>query len=274
MKKFINLLADELYRSRIFYGIVIGLVIVSQLVMVGLLIIGNRQSESNYPLNLASLIDYNGIYHVLLIAAFLLFFAYSAFTWFREWSGDSSFIIRLMTLPGNRFTIVLAKLASVFLMMGGVMFTQLCMIFLINCFAGILLGDGAYSALPIAYAYAQTLSTTYFVMPMSVASAALIYGGLLWIVLGIFLVVVTYMQSYQESYVKAFGKVVLLLIANGAWLVGMIIVVESMNLVASEIFTVFLVFILVGIVLNLAQLARRINVKPRKHVTNHKEETV
>ena len=75
MKKFINLLADELYRSRIFYGIVIGLVIVSQLVMVGLLIIGNRQSESNYPLNLASLIDYNGIYHVLLIAAFLLFFA-------------------------------------------------------------------------------------------------------------------------------------------------------------------------------------------------------
>src|SRR5699024_4771958 len=109
MKKFINLLSDELRRARVFYGIVIGLVVISQLVIAFFTIYRfNQDTQRHSMVTLGELIDFSGFYQLLLIAAVGLLAIYSAYTWAREWLGGSTFIIRLLTLPGNRFVIVLA----------------------------------------------------------------------------------------------------------------------------------------------------------------------
>lgn len=267
MKKFINLLSDELKRARVFYFIVIGLVVVSQLVIVGIKIyLFNRNIEKYSAVSLGDLVDFSGFYQLLLMAAVGLLAIYSAYTWAREWLGGSVFIIRLLILPGNRFVLVLAKWASLMLMVGGVFFIQLLMIWLINFLGANFLTSNTYATIPWYYSYAQMMPMTQLFMPMTFGGGLLSFGVISLGIFIVFSVMVTLLFKQAENKVKAVLSAVAVGLANLLLLIVEGLILLSLNLTILESFAVVVILIMLGIVMNLIILLRQMTFTPSKEV--------
>ncbi|MGO4929469.1 hypothetical protein ACTQ5J_12845 [Fundicoccus sp. Sow4_F4] len=265
MKKFINLLSDELRRARVFYGIVIGLVVISQLVIAFFTIYRfNQDTQRHSMVTLGELIDFSGFYQLLLIAAVGLLAIYSAYTWAREWLGGSTFIIRLLTLPGNRFVIVLAKWVSLLLMVGGVFFTQLLMVWAINFLGASFMNPGTYASIPWYYSYAQMLPMTQIFMPMTVGGSLLSFGAISLGVLIVFSVMVTLLFKQAESKVKAVLFAVAVGLANLLLLIVGGLILISLNLTVLESFVVVANVIVLGTLMNLFILLHQITFNPKE----------
>ncbi len=265
MKKFINLLSDELRRARLFYAVVLGLVVVSQLVIAFFTIYRfNHNNQRHYMVTLGELIDFSGFYQLLLIVAVGLLAIYSAYTWAREWLGGSTFIIRLLTLPGNRFVIVLAKWVSLLLMVGGVFFTQLLMVWAINFLGASFMNPGTYASIPWYYSYAQMLPMTQIFMPMTVGGSLLSFGAISLGVLIVFSVMVTLLFKQAESKVKAVLFAVAVGVANLLLLIVGGLILISLNLTVLESFVVVANLIVLGTLMNLFILRHQLTFNPKE----------
>ena len=267
MKKFINLLSDELHRARWFYGSVLGLVVVSQLVNFAYVIMEyKRVPDRQYGLHLSSFFDGSQVYSLLVFAAVLILIIYCVYTWLREWNGGSNFMTRLLLLPGNRFSIVLAKLASVLLMTGGVLFVQLLMIWLIDYLAPLFIGTNNYLAVPWVEAFVSELGMTSQFLPFSWASAAIFYSFFVWLLLGVFVTMLSYLMGASESRLKGFNQAFNAFVLNIVGLIVGIMAISLLLLTATERFILLALILVAAISLNLYALYRKINIGPRQQV--------
>lgn len=265
MKKFFNLLSDELRRARVFYGFVIALIVISQLLIAIFNIYQFKQGDPRQSAaTLGNFIDFNGLYQILLLAAVGLLAIFSAYTWAREWLGGTPFIIRLLTLPGNRFVIVLAKWISLLLMIGGVFFTQLLMIWLIDFLAASWMNPGTYANIPWYYSYAQMLPMTQLFMPMTFGGGLLSIGTLSLGILSIFAVMVTFLFKQAESKVKAVLSAVAVALANLLLLIIGGLSLASLNLTVLENLVLIANIIVLGSLMNLFILLYQVTLTPKE----------
>lgn len=270
MKKFINLLSDELKRARLFYAIILGLVVVSQLVITAVKIYQfNHEPLRPFAVSLANFIDGSGAFPLFVSTAIGLLAFFSIYTWTREWLGSSLFIHRLLTLPGNRFVIVLAKWASLMLMIGGFFFTHLLMSWLIHFLATSFMNSGTYSTIPWNYSYAQNLTASQVFLPMTIDGTVILYASLSWGILAIFAFVVTFLLKQDGAKFKALLSALMVVIGNILLLVGAVQVQVLLYTTKLEGLIVWLVTFAVAIAMNLIILNKQLSnlsVKPAKEV--------
>lgn len=140
MKNYLKLLNFELNRFINLYLVLIGLTIVSQITgtivrsknYISLantavhkdLIPLEQFLEYNQPMSLMNLVSSGWfLFPIALAAAALLF--YSCFIWYRDWFGKNTFIYRLLMLPTARINLFFSKFSAIFLMVLGLVATQL-----------------------------------------------------------------------------------------------------------------------------------------------------
>lgn len=255
MIKFLNLLNDELKRSRGFYLILVGSVIIGQLLNACLIIFSTLQTKNNETsftrqLFLTSFFDDSPVFGLIIGGAIMALLMYSLLTWLREWYFQGNFIYRLLMLPGNRIWIPLAKLASILLMIGGLLFVQLVLIWVIDGLALSLLPATVYADIPWYYQLAQSMPIIYLLMPMTASTAFLQYGAGLAFLLVIFNSQI-YFYSYQSTgRVKAILKVSAYLMLCLAYLVGLVWVTFFQQFLPGEMYWLLSIGIVICIVLN------------------------
>lgn len=241
MKKFLNLLSDELHRSRGFYFILLAGVVISQLLNALFLIFRTLQaedSEAGYrgKLYVTSFFDDSSLYGLIIGGAIMALLLYSVLTWMREWYFQGKFIYRLLTLPGSRIWIPIAKLASIILMIGGLLFAQLILIWLIDALAGYFLPLTIYVDRPWFYQFAQSMPIIYLLMPMTVSTTFLLYGTGIGLLLMIFNAQIYFYSQQSSGSVKALLKISLYLILCFLYLFSLIWLTFFMNFLPQEIF--------------------------------------
>lgn len=166
--KFLNLLTDELKRSRILYAILVVGVILFETLGVGYSLITARQSlregEEVFH-SLSSLFDYSMYYGFIIGGAAFALIIYAIFIWAREWYLQGSYMYRLLILPGNRAPIAFAKLAAIIMLMAGLLIIQLGIFYVADRVAGMVLPDN-YFMQPVLIQLAQSMGLSYTLLPL------------------------------------------------------------------------------------------------------------
>lgn len=176
--KFLNLLTDELKRSRLFYLMLIIGVVGLETLGLGLSILSARQAlkegEEVFH-SLHTLFD-SSVYYGLIIggAAFALII-YAVFTWIREWYFQGSYIYRLLVLPGNRASIAFAKVTTIMILMAGLLILQLMIFYVTHWIARAILSDN-YLTQPVLTQISQTMELSYTLLPQNPLTALFFYG--------------------------------------------------------------------------------------------------
>ncbi|MEG0443552.1 MAG: hypothetical protein RR548_02225 [Carnobacterium sp.] len=143
MKNYLKLLNFELNRFINLYLVLIGLTIVSQITgtivrskkFVSLANTAIHKDsipldqffEYNQPMSLMNLVSSGWFLIPIALAAAALLF-YSFFIWYRDWFGKNTFIYRLLMLPTARINLFFSKLSAIFLMVLGLVATQLILL--------------------------------------------------------------------------------------------------------------------------------------------------
>ncbi|MDO4680865.1 MAG: hypothetical protein Q4A55_06430 [Aerococcus sp.] len=127
MSRFLNLTSDELYRSRhYFLGIVLFVLVGEGIGAIHFLYnFTHSDYASGMTFHLIQLFDATMPFFFTLAGAIMAMLIYCIISWQRESTGKSRFMYRLLTLPGNRLSIPLAKITSILLMIFGLLFLQL-----------------------------------------------------------------------------------------------------------------------------------------------------
>jgi len=143
MKNYLKLVDFELNRFIKIYIALIGVTIVSQFTGIFLqsrthvaFVNQTLQEESlsikqffiNYsPFTMVDIIN-SGWFFIPIIFSVAALVFYSFFIWYRDWFGQNTFIYRLLMLPTNRINLFLSKLSAIFLMVLGLVATQLILL--------------------------------------------------------------------------------------------------------------------------------------------------
>ena len=178
MKKFMNLLNDELKRVKWLYLILVIAVILTQsLVIFRQFNQANyyflNQRDSFYLLTLSDIFRQKPQFFLIIGVAALSLILYSIFTWVREWHFQGNYIYRLLMLPGNRMPIFMAKFTSILLMIVGLWMTQLFILFATNWIGSLL--PHLYHSSSVVQVLMQHLDGLQFIMPMHFQSFIYIY---------------------------------------------------------------------------------------------------
>lgn len=176
--KFLNLLTDELKRSRFFYFFLISGVVGLETLGVGYTLFSARQAlrDGNDVFHsLNSLFD-SSVYYGLIVggAAFSLII-YAIFIWTKEWYFQGNYIYRLLILPGNRAPIAFAKVTAIIMLMAGVLMIQLVIFYVTNWIASAVLPDN-YLIQPVLLQLAQTMGISYTLLPLNPITTLLFYS--------------------------------------------------------------------------------------------------
>ncbi|MFD2630501.1 hypothetical protein [Oceanobacillus kapialis] len=143
MNRLLKLTNFEIGRFFKLYIVLIAVTILSQII--GLVVLSNGyMNNANYAmfeegLSAQQFVSNNGEMSLLVLSRTLWFFAPIAlgaiallfnifFVWYRDWFGKNTFIYRLLMLPTARLNVYLAKAASIFLMVLGLVATQLVLL--------------------------------------------------------------------------------------------------------------------------------------------------
>ncbi|MGX7394893.1 hypothetical protein [Carnobacterium mobile] len=143
MKNYLKLVNFELNRFFKIYLVLISLTVISQLTgtiieskaYVSLantaihknLVPLEQFIEDNQPMGLMRLLTSGWFLIPIALAAAALLF-YSFFIWYRDWFGKNTFIYRLLMLPTARLNLFFSKLSAIFLMVLGLVATQLILL--------------------------------------------------------------------------------------------------------------------------------------------------
>lgn len=194
MKNYLNLVHFELNRFITFYVVLIGITIVSQLAgvflearsyitLVNQTLLEESLSVKQYfisysPITMIDVVT-SGWFVLPIIFSIATLIIYSFLIWYRDWFGKNSFIYRLLMLPTNRINLLFSKLTTIFLMVLGLVATQLILLPLESALFHYLLPDNLRFNLSI-----QTIisSSEYlvFLIPESFLQFLIHYGlGLL-----------------------------------------------------------------------------------------------
>lgn len=143
MKHYLRLVNFELNRFFKIYLVLIGLTIISQITgtivrskafvsfanesIYKNLVPLDQFFEDNQPMSLVNLMSSGWFLIPIALAAAALLF-YSFFIWYRDWFGKNTFIYRLLMLPTARINLFFSKLSAIFLMVLGLVSTQLILL--------------------------------------------------------------------------------------------------------------------------------------------------
>ncbi|PKY87584.1 hypothetical protein CYJ57_06990 [Falseniella ignava] len=178
MKKFMNLLNDELKRAKWLYLILVIAVILTQsLVIFRQFRQANyyfmNQRDAFYMLTLADIFKQTPLFFLIIGVAALSLILYSMFTWVREWHFQGNYIYRLLMLPGSRMPIFMAKFVSILLMIVGLWMTQLFILFATDWIGNLL--PHLYHSSSVVQVLMQHLDGFQVVMSMHFQSFIFIY---------------------------------------------------------------------------------------------------
>lgn len=147
MKNYLKLTNFELGRFMKIYGVLVAIVIVSQIA--GVIVLSKRYlataQEVMYEegMSQVSFLEIYGDFSFIdvvsslwfmgpigLSAAGLIFYVF--LIWYRDWFGKNTFIYRLLMLPTNRLNVYLSKVTSIMLMVMGLVGIQLVLLVVEN----------------------------------------------------------------------------------------------------------------------------------------------
>ena len=137
MRNFLKLLNFEVNRFFKLYLILIGVIIVSQ--FIGAIVVSKGfmdradQNQLSMSQNVKEYFSFNYFFDsewfllpVFFSIAMLMIYVF--FIWYRDWFGKNTFIYRLLMLPTDRITIYFAKLATIMLLILGLVALQILLI--------------------------------------------------------------------------------------------------------------------------------------------------
>lgn len=215
MSKFLNLLTDELRRAKWFYlALIIGVAVLElSLVAVNLINALQPGSVLTSKLNLHQIFS-SSLFPLIIGGVVIAMLLYCLYTWLREWAAHDKFIYRLLLLPGSRVSIAYAKLASILLMIAGLVLVQIAVFSLTN-FIGSLLPQ-VFTVQPWYAVISQgySLSLLYMIMPLTPAAAILGYGFGLNFLTAFFNLCILFFSFRSHGYLKTFMNTAGVIIVN------------------------------------------------------------
>lgn len=226
MDKYLKLLEDELYRSKGFYFLLVAAISLLQLLNAIVLLWTYNPEESyigsSQTLTLLDLTEANMVYFLIIGGAIMAMLLYSVFIWIRDWYFQGNYIYRLLSLPGNRMSIFLAKLTAILLMIVGLLLLQTILLMVMN-------GIGSlydyYQVIPWTQLFAQQLTLNYVLSPLNWQTGFFTYGiGTLGLIILYNLVVILLSHRYHRGsltvcFVLVYSQLSFLLLLGGLYLV-------------------------------------------------------
>ncbi|MDO4669865.1 MAG: hypothetical protein Q4A67_00150 [Aerococcus sp.] len=181
MHKFFHLLSDELVRARHYYlGVVLFVLIAEIINLIFKLGFSLRDpiTRNMNPFDFNLLFPSSSLFILTVVAAAMAMLIYAIISWQGESTGKARFIYRLLTLPGSRFTIPLSKIASVLLMVFGLLALQLLIFGVAHYLCRIFFAE-TYVTPTLAAGLAQmdaTNTVASLALPMSFPQFLINYG--------------------------------------------------------------------------------------------------
>lgn len=164
MKKFSSLLLLELKRVKMPYLVLIGLVIFSQWTAIYAVnqryldhlkefIMTTQGNRMDFLMEVGHLTFYDvavdELYSASIMGGIFTLLLYALGIWYRDWRGSDPFSARMLLLPGSRFSIFLAKYATILFMIGGLLVVQLVLLVTGERFLGMITPGDLYQSLPL-----------------------------------------------------------------------------------------------------------------------------
>lgn len=146
MNKTINLLIHELERVK--YGFIALIIAIfglqfSQVFLTYFhfktnLTYFKRESQGNIvdyvrdygPISMINNISESSLFYFSIMLAIVCLLGYCVVIWYRDWFGKNNFFYRLLSLPGNRISIYLSKLATILVMLVILLALQIMFVYL------------------------------------------------------------------------------------------------------------------------------------------------
>lgn len=162
MKKFTDLLLFEINRIKKAYLMLIGLIVSLQIVaniwasnnfmrMYKNHVKETRGSMNDFLENWGKFdffqVQNHFIFELSIMLGIFALVLYVFVIWYRDWIGKNNLSYRFLTLPGSRMNIFYAKLACILFLIGGLLATQIVMLYLGEMLTGILLPDEMFETL-------------------------------------------------------------------------------------------------------------------------------
>lgn len=245
MKKFLNLLTDELIRARSFYLSLLSALFILEFLLVLRSFINAASDLDLNPepfskISLVSIFLNSAGFSMILGGAILAMLIYCLYSWMREWVFQDKFIYRLLLLPGSRVTIAYAKLASVFLMIAGLILSQI-IIFILTNLIGNLMPD-LYNIHPWYLTVAQSINSLYIMMPFNPTSTLIVYGLGLVFLLVFFNICIIFFSYRSHGFMKTIVFSSLLTIGHIiAYTLILMMLLQYLTLTSSELIGIFIV---------------------------------
>lgn len=162
MKKFTDLLLFEINRIKKAYLMLIGSIVFLQIAANFLESNNFMRIYKNYVKetggNMSDFLENGGkfdffqvqnhfIFELSIMLGIFALVLYVFVIWYRDWIGKNNLSYRFLTLPGSRMSIFYAKLACILFLIGGLLATQIVMLYLGEMLTGILLPDEMFETL-------------------------------------------------------------------------------------------------------------------------------
>lgn len=242
--KFLNLLTDELRRARIFYGLLMISVLLVQAFNIGNMIIRNRQTvREGHPvaLYLTDFFDSSGLYPMVIGGAAFALILYAVFIWLREWYFQGNYMYRLLILPGNRAPIAFAKVATILLLMSGLLLLQLGIFYVTHWILQMVFQDN-YLGLGVLLQIAQQFTISYILFPLHPLTALFNYGFGICFLLVLMNNCILIFSYKGHGLLKTIGLTLVYDVIMLALLIGFFLSIRN-PLTTTEVTTMVIVFL-------------------------------
>lgn len=170
MKKFLLLYVDELNRSKTYFLGIVAFMLVSEGASLFYKIFRDlslwREGKEVVPSNIM-IYMVSGMNNAIHGGIFLALAIFSFLIWQRDWQGKGRMIYRLMTLPGSRLSVGLAKWATVMTFIFALLGIQLALIAGCNVLLAGVLPKEIYTYLPYFYYFSQQAGILNLFLPFN-----------------------------------------------------------------------------------------------------------
>ncbi|AMB95073.1 hypothetical protein [Aerococcus urinae] len=263
MKKFSSLFIDEMNRSKSYFLGVLSFMLGGETLMVLLRVfhMANlfRRGELVEAGDLASF-TLTGWNNLIYGGVFLALALYTVLIWQRDWEGKGRLVYRLMTYPGSRLTVALAKWATILTMVFALLGIQLIYMAALNHLLNGLLPNELYRFAPYYTYFTHDWSFMNLFLPFNGYDFIASYSLGSAAILVIFNSILIYYCERANGFIIMLLKLFIFLVLTAALAVGYVWLMASILYpLGLEIFYLLLLGALVLITFNILLLNYRLN---------------
>ncbi|MCW6676063.1 hypothetical protein NHG35_01075 [Aerococcaceae bacterium NML180378] len=260
MKKFKQLVIHEMNRAKKFYLSLITGVFGWELIFIiwqTIRYLEQRRNPDLYgnvpEIHFGYFVSYHMMFAMVIGAAITAMLLYAFYTWVREWRFQGSFIYRLLLLPGKRVSIAYAKLASLMLMIFGLLAVQVVFTYVTNIgLQSFVSGQSVSSSVrELNYVVTDSMFNTLF-LPKDFRAFVLIYavgfGVLVWIAN----LVVGFFSLQAKSFAIMIGSLISYSVLSVLLISACMNIAANIILIQHEIYFYLALFVVVWLVWHLS----------------------